>query len=170
MSAMHWVLVACAVVTGMVIPLQPGINAELGRHAGSPYVAGFVSFLGGTLVLACAMVIVRQPDAVSVRSWVGAAPWWAYLGGVIGATFVTVSLVLAPRLGAATLVAGIVTGQLIGSIVIDHYGWVGFAKQPVTWPRALGVALLITGVLVMQLGRGEASSSKHRHNTVVVDD
>ena len=165
MSTVQWLLVLCAVVTGAFIPLQPGINAELRLHAGSAFTAALVSFAGGTLVVGLVVLWIKlthQHDLPPARQWMASAPWWAYFGGLIGAMFVTVSLVLAPKLGAAVLVAGIVTGQLLGSIIIDHFGFVGFPRTAVTWPRVLGLALLILGVIVMQLGsqpqRGSATS------------
>ncbi|MEO1535101.1 MAG: DMT family transporter [Planctomycetota bacterium] len=160
MSTQQLLLVAVAVATGMIIPLQPGINAEMRLHTQSAFTASLISFIGGTLVLALAVVCVRvfvRDDLPGFGAVVKSAPWWSYLGGLVGALFVTVAVVLAPRLGAAILVAGIVTGQLIGSVVIDHFGMVGFPKVQVTWPRVVGAALLIAGVLVMQLS-GPASA------------
>ncbi|MEO1717398.1 MAG: DMT family transporter [Planctomycetota bacterium] len=148
-------LVAVAVATGMVIPLQPGINAEMRLHTQSAFTASLISFVGGTLVLAVAVVCVRLATRESlpgVGAVVRSAPWWAYLGGLVGALFVTVAVVLAPRLGAAVLVAGIVTGQLIGSVLIDHFALVGFPRVQVTWPRVVGVVLLVAGVFVIQFG------------------
>ncbi|MEL7483753.1 MAG: DMT family transporter, partial [Planctomycetota bacterium] len=145
MSTQQLLLVAIAVATGMVIPLQPGINAEMRLHTQSAFTASLISFIGGTLVLALAVVCVRvfvRDDLPGVGAVARSAPWWAYLGGLVGALFVTVAVVLAPRLGAAVLVAGIVTGQLIGSVVIDHFGMVGFPKVQVTWPRVVGASLL----------------------------
>ncbi|MEO1584797.1 MAG: DMT family transporter [Planctomycetota bacterium] len=156
MSTQQWVFIGLAVLTGMVIPLQPGMNAEMARQTGSPFVASLLSFCGGVLVLFAVVVGQRAVSGEGVQGvlgGLGSAPWWSYLGGLVGAVFVTVSVVLAPRLGAAVLVAGIVTGQLIGSLIVDHAGLVGFARQPVTWPRAIGACLLICGVVVMQLAR-----------------
>ena len=141
----------------MFIPLQPGINAEMRLHTQSAFSASLVSFMGGTLLLAVAVVCVRvfaREDLPGIGAIVRSAPWWSYLGGLVGALFVTVAVVLAPRLGAALLVAGIVTGQLMGSVLIDHFALVGFPKAQITWPRVAGAALLIAGVLVMQLSGG----------------
>lgn len=155
MSVQQLLLVGIAVATGMIIPLQPGINAEMKLHTQSAFTAALISFLGGTLLLGMAVACVRvfgKQDLPGVGVIAGSAPWWSYLGGLVGALFVTVAIVLAPRLGAAVLVAGIVTGQLIGSMVIDHFAMVGFPRVSITWPRVIGVVLLIAGVLVMQLG------------------
>lgn len=157
MSMQQLFLVAAAVATGMIIPLQPGINAEMRLHTQSAFTASLISFIGGTLLLALAVVCVRvfvRDDLPSMGSVVKTAPWWSYFGGLVGALFVTVAVVLAPKLGAAVLVAGIVTGQLVGSVVIDHFALVGFPRVQVTWPRVVGVLLLIAGVLVIQLGGG----------------
>ncbi len=155
LSTQHLVLIGIAVLTGMFIPLQPGINAEMKVHAQSAFTAALISFTGGTILLGIAVACVRvfgRSDLPGVGAIVRSAPWWAYFGGLVGALFVTVAIVLAPRLGAALLVAGIVTGQLIGSMVIDHFALVGFPRVAITWPRVLGIGLLIAGVLVIQLG------------------
>jgi len=72
------------------------------------------------------------------------------VGGAFGAFYVAASIVAAPRLGAAALVAAIVAGQSIASVVVDHYGWVGFEPKPVNAGRLLGMALVGTGVALVR--------------------
>ncbi len=150
---MQWLLLAMAFGCGLILPLQPGINAQLRTHLDSPFAAALVSFTVGMLILLVVTAVAGRP-AAGVIARLDEVPWWAWLGGVIGAVFVTVSIVVAPRLGATLLVAGVVTGQLIGSLAIDHFGLVGFAVTPITWTRVLGVVLLLSGVLVVQLSPG----------------
>lgn len=147
---MLWLLVLLAVAVGMIIPLQPGVNAELRTHLGNPLLASWVSFAGGLVCLTVFSLAARAglPSASAIAS----APWWAWFGGALGAAFVTVTLILAPRLGAVLLVGSVVTGQLLGSVVVDRFGLVGFPKEPVTPLRLLGVGLLLAGVVVVQLG------------------
>ncbi|TVQ60844.1 MAG: DMT family transporter [Phycisphaerales bacterium] len=152
-----WVLVLVAVFAGMLLPLQPGINAELRLHVRSATMAAAVSFATGLVLLILAAAAMRSgvPTLVELR----AAPWWAWLGGAIGAGFVLASLVLAPKLGATLLVGSVVTGQLIASLVIDQYGLVGYKPQPINVGRVLGVCLLVVGVLLVQFSSDPPGTS-----------
>jgi transporter family-2 protein len=77
-------------------------------------------------------------------------PWWGWTGGLLGALYIAASVVLAPRLGAAVLVASIVAGQLAAALVLDHFGLIGFAQKSVTPVRACGAVLLFIGVYLIQ--------------------
>ena len=87
-----------AVAAGVMLPLQFGINAQLSHWVSSPLRASFVSFLVGTLVLLVVSATVRKPLPSLDR--LAHVPWWAWLGGVLGAFYVTGSIVSAPKLGA----------------------------------------------------------------------
>jgi transporter family-2 protein len=73
-----------------------------------------------------------------------------WLGGLLGAFFVCASIVLTPRLGTATTVGLFLAGQVIASIIIDHFGLFGITVQPASLPRLLGALLIIVGVAVVQ--------------------
>jgi bacterial/archaeal transporter family-2 protein len=143
-----WVYLLFAFAGGVVLPLQAGINAELGHWLGSPVRAAFVSFLVGTLVLFVATALVFKP----LPSWakLGDAPWWIWIGGALGAFYVAASIVTAPKLGAAQLVALVVAGQAIASLVADQFGWVGFETKHISAGRALGMALVFAGVALVR--------------------
>jgi bacterial/archaeal transporter family-2 protein len=142
------ILLLLAIGAGVLLPVQAGINAQLRSGVGSPLVAGLVSFLVGTVGLAAVVVLLRAP--VTLRpAWV-ASPWWYWMGGLLGATFVVASIVLAPRLGAATMVAAIVAGQMIASLLLDQYGLLGFPTHPISGVRVLGAVLVIGGVILVQ--------------------
>lgn len=141
-----WLLLALA--AGLVIPLQPAINAQLRRHAAdSSLVAALISFAVGMVVLLAVAAAVRVK--VSALSTLSAAPWWAWTGGILGAFFVTITILLTPRLGVGLLVACVVVGQLIGSLGIDHFGIAGVQKRPVNAGRLLGVGLMVLGMIVV---------------------
>lgn len=141
-------IVLAAIAVGVMVPAQAGINAELRRHLGSPIVVSAISFVIGLVLLIGASAATRAevPSLAKLSS----APWWSYLGGAMGAAFVLTGVVAAPRLGAALLVASMVAGQLIGSVVIDHFGWLGFIERPITLARIAGVLLLAGGVFLLQ--------------------
>jgi bacterial/archaeal transporter family-2 protein len=143
-----WLYLLFAFAGGVVLPFQAGINAELADWLGSPVRAAFVSFLVGTLVLLAAAALVFKP----LPSWerLGEAPWWVWVGGALGAVYVAASIVSAPKLGAATLIALVVAGQALASLVVDHFGWVGFEAKHITAGRIAGMALVGAGVTLVR--------------------
>ena len=71
---------------------------------------------------------------------------WAWLGGLLGAFYVAVATVVGPRIGAAALLALTVLGQLMASLLVDQFGWLGFPLQPLSATRIAGAVLLLGGV------------------------
>jgi transporter family-2 protein len=79
------------------------------------------------------------------------APWmWA--GGAFGVCFISLALVLLPKLGASGFMALALAGQVVASLVLDHFGWFGLVQRQVSLPRVLGALLLIGGVVLIQFG------------------
>lgn len=79
-----------------------------------------------------------------------AAPWWAWSGGILGAVFILLVILLLPSLGAATLLALVVAGQMTAAVLMDHFGAFGLAQQSLSISRLLGVALVIAGVVLIK--------------------
>ncbi len=136
-----------AILAGAALPVQFAVNSELRGAVGGPVTAAAISFLVGTLALAAAVLLSRQE--VPALSGVTQAPWWAWTGGLLGAFLVAASIILTPRLGAATTVTFIVAGQILASIILDHFGLLNLPVHPVTLQRLGGAALVIAGVIVV---------------------
>lgn len=143
--ALYLALILLGLAVGAGMASQAGINAELRRGLGSPLQAAFISFAIGTLLLGTLVWFQREP----LPTGASGLPWWAWLGGVLGAFNITASLILAPRLGALALVAVVTSGQVLTSLLLDHRGWLGFPQQPVTASRLLGGALVLVGLLLV---------------------
>jgi bacterial/archaeal transporter family-2 protein len=142
------VFLLMALAAGVLLPVQAGLNAQLRSALGTPVAAALVSFLVGTASLSLVALLLRTPLPLG-RAWAVTSPWqWS--GGVIGAVYVLAAIVLAPKLGAATLIAAVVAGQMITSLLLDQYGLVGFPVHPLTLVRVLGAALVIAGVILIQ--------------------
>ncbi|HKV76099.1 MAG TPA: DMT family transporter [Gemmatimonadales bacterium] len=141
-------LLVAAILVGMGLPLQAGINAQLRLGLGHPLLAALVSFAVGTLALALATLLLRLsfPPATALAQ----IAWWQWTGGLIGAVYIFAAVILAPRLGATALIGAIVAGQMVASLVYDHFGVAGFPVQPVTLPRIVGVLLIGAGVWLVQ--------------------
>jgi transporter family-2 protein len=77
--------------------------------------------------------------------------WMSWTGGLFGAMYIAVSIFLLPRLGAATLIALLVGGQMLGSLAFDHFGVLGLSVQHVSLTRSVGAALLVAGVMLIRL-------------------
>jgi bacterial/archaeal transporter family-2 protein len=144
-----WAYLAFAFAAGAMLPIQFGINAQLAHWIDSPLRATLVSFVVGTLALFLAVLAFARGWPGSDR--IGGAPWWVWIGGLLGAFYVLGSVVTAPRLGAATLVAGILAGQAVASLLVDHFGWVGFDENPVTPGRLAGMGLVAAGVVLVRV-------------------
>jgi transporter family-2 protein len=142
------VLLLLAIAMGVVLPVQAGVNAQLRTVLGSPLAAALVSFLVGSASLALLTLVAREPLHLA-SAWAHSL-WWYWIGGLLGAIYVAGIIVLAPRLGAATLIAAVVAGQMITSLVLDQYGWVGFPSHPISPARLAGAALIIGGVLLVR--------------------
>ncbi len=145
---MAWPYVLFAFAAGAALPVQFGINAQLSSWLDSPVRAAFVSFLTGAIILAVAAALLFKPLPSGSR--LGHAPWWVWIGGAFGAFYVVATIVAAPRLGAATVVAVIVAGQSLASVVVDHYGWIGFEPRHVSAGRLVGMALVGSGVALVR--------------------
>lgn len=135
-----------AALVGASLTVQAGMNATVRAAVGSPVLAAIVNFVVGLAALACVAV------ASGARWTPGSAatvPAWAWFGGLLGAVYVAAYIVLVPRLGAVTLIALTIAGQMIAALAVDHFGIIGFPQSPVTPARLLGVALLVAGVLLI---------------------
>ncbi len=138
--------VLVGVGAGCLVGMQAPINSRLGRTVGS-IEAATVSFLVGTLALVLVLLIAR--GGTGDLGQIGRAPWWALVGGLLGAVYVSVALVAVRTLGASGLTAVVITGQLTISVVIDRFGLLGVARQAVSVQRIAGLVLLVAGVLLV---------------------
>jgi transporter family-2 protein len=138
--------VLLGVGAGCLVGMQAPINSRLGRSVGSVEAATF-SFLVGTAALVLILLVAR--GGIGGLGHVGRAPWWALVGGLLGAVYVSVALVAVRTLGASGLTAVVIGGQLAISVAIDRFGLLGVARQSVGVQRILGLALLAVGVVLV---------------------
>ena len=142
------VFLLIALLAGALLPTQAGVNLQLRHLLGHPLAATLVSFVVGTVALAALVAALRVPLPIGA-AW-ARGEWWPWVGGLLGAVYIGATIVAAPRLGAATLVAALVAGQMVASLALDHFGWVGFDVHPVTLWRLAGAALIVGGVVLVQ--------------------
>jgi transporter family-2 protein len=137
------------VAAGCSVALQQLLNANLGKALQSTWWAGFVSYLGGTLVML--LILVLAGDRSLSSAMIARAPWVSWTGGIFGAAFIATSILMVPRLGTATVVTLVVAGQLLSSLAFDHFGLLGTPQHHVTMLRLAGAACVITGAVLIRM-------------------
>jgi len=137
-----------ALLTGAAIAVQALANSRLRDALGTPVWAAIAQFVVGLLALVVVAFVARQP--APILSGLGRMPAWAWVGGIVGALFIVVSIVLTPRLGTAVTLATITVGQLVAALLLDHYGWLGSPVIRLSLPRVLGAACLLLGIVLMR--------------------
>jgi len=135
---LSWLFFAVAFLVGALIPLQTGTNARLKEAFGEALPAVIVSSSIGIILLVALTLGARTP-------W----PSLASLGGALGAVYAVATVLLARELGAAPLTALVVTGQLVCSVMLDHFGWVGFTEHAAGMGRIVGCLLMIAGFFLI---------------------
>jgi transporter family-2 protein len=115
---------------------------------GHPILASLVSFVVGTAALLTYALILRLP--LPATQSLTQSPWWVWTGGLLGAFFVTATIIVAPRLGAAISVSLIIAGQLLVALALDHFGLLGFPERPLNGWRVMGAVLLVIGVALIR--------------------
>ena len=137
-----------ALAAGAMMPTQAAINNKLASYVESPISAAFISFLIGTIALFVYMLATGTP--ISGLAGIKDAPPVAWLGGLLGAFFVTSAVILAPRIGVAMTFSLIVAGQMLITLVLDHFGFLGLPVTKVSWARVGGILLITLGVVIIR--------------------
>jgi transporter family-2 protein len=141
-------VIAAALGAGVAFVLQQAVNASLRASIGSVAWAGFVSYLGGTI---CMMVLAAlMGEGFPAAALWTTAPWWKWTGGIFGAIYIAASILLVPRIGVATFIGFLLAGQMICSLVMDHFGLMGLSPQPIGITRLLGAVMLVGGAILVR--------------------
>ncbi len=145
-----WFYLASAVALGVLLAIQPLMNAVLARAIGSPYGAASISILVAFLGALALIAITGRGD--TSRSALASVPWWIYLAGLAGTAFVAGGVVIAPVTGALLFFLCVIAGQLLGATLADHVGAFGLDIRPASLPRLAGIALVLAGVVLVRTG------------------
>lgn len=141
-------LALVALVAGALVPLQAGSNAELGRALGHPLWATVVSLLVSLIAIIPVILLMRV--SAPVLNQVGQLPMWVWFGGIAGVIYITSALLLVPRLGATNFMVCVIAGQILISLIMDHFGLMHLPVKEVNIGRVSGVILVLCGVLMVQ--------------------
>jgi transporter family-2 protein len=137
-----------ALVAGAMMPTQAAINNKLAGYVASPISAAFISFIVGTVGLLVYVLATGTPlsNLLNIKD----APPIAWIGGLLGAFFVTCTVILAPRIGVAMTFSLIVAGQMLITLVLDHFGFLGLPVKEISLARLGGILLITAGVVIIR--------------------
>ena len=144
---MSWVAFILAILSGAATTVQAGSNSQLKESLGDPKAALLINYIIGLIGIVAFIAFVGMPRPGA--STMANTPWWAWTGGLLGIGYGLAVVLLAHRLGAATLVSAVVTGQLICSVLLDHFGWMGFDNHTASPLRITGCGLMIAGFILI---------------------
>jgi transporter family-2 protein len=136
--------IVLAVFAGMGNSFQAPINAALGKFVGVVE-SSCISFSVGTLSLLVVSLVAGQGSILKIAD----APPYLWVGGILGAFYVTTALFVVPRIGAAVMIAAIITGQMTAAVIIDQIGLLGIPKNPIDLYRIGGLACLAVGIKLL---------------------
>lgn len=144
MKYLFYILPALA---GITITTQAGINSQLRVAINNPWVAAFVSFLVGTVILGLIIIGTKQP--IPSFEQIKGIQLYKYSGGLLGAFFVTVVIFTVQRIGSANVFALVIASQFIMALLYDHFGLFGLPQTNISWVKLLGSVMLIAGAYLV---------------------
>lgn len=139
MSGATSIVVAAAVVAGIMVTVQAQMIAALEVRLGSVPAVTLTFMTGG--VLAAGLLAFLRPDVSAWRT----VPWWAWLGGVAGLVLVFGLSYAVPRIGVTSTLTVIIAVQLAVALLFEHFGWLEAVQRPVDLWRLVGLVLLAIG-------------------------
>ncbi len=134
---------------GVFLASQAPINAALAKSLGDPVLAACISFGIGFVILA---VLSAVRGAWPSGSAMAAAPWWSWLGGLLGAFYVAVVIWGVPQLGVVSTVAALIFGQVAAALILDAVGAFGLPVQAITWQRLVAAGMILGGLVLSRSG------------------
>ena len=140
--------VALALLAGAALPVQGATNARLRADLDAPITAGAWSFVVAAAAMVAVLALARTAPRLDGLERV---PWWGWLGGLCGATYVTSVFLLIPEIGVAPTIGLTVAGQQIASVFVDRHGLLRLPRRPITAVRLVGIMTLLAGVALIQV-------------------
>lgn len=145
MNKLIWL--AIAFVAGSFLPIQAGLNNKMGKSLDNPLYASFISFVVGAITVGLYILLTKQSG-----TWSGlkTAPSYVWLAGALGAFYVTAIILSFPLIGPALTFGLVVAGQMVISILLDHFKILVAQPHPINIWRIVGVLLIVGGVIIIR--------------------
>lgn len=145
MNKVIWIMIA--LLSGAFLPIQAALNTKLGKSLENPIYASMISFIVGAISVATYILITKQQV---VLSGLRTAPYYVFIAGVLGAFYVTAIVLAFPKIGPALTFGLVVAGQMLISILLDHFNILVAQQHPINMWRLLGITLIVIGVIIIR--------------------
>jgi transporter family-2 protein len=142
--------VLIALLAGAVLPVQALINGRLSGGLGSPLAAASVSFFVAMIALVAAQLFLRTP--LPSIGQAASIPVWIWLGGLLGAVYVTGAIVSVGAIGTTTAICFVIAGQIGAALLVDRFGLLGAASHPLSLAKLCGATLVLAGAVIAVRG------------------
>ncbi|GJD64057.1 DMT family transporter [Methylobacterium frigidaeris] len=136
-------------VAGALMAVGVVWNSQLRGALVNPWLAATVSFL--PVVFAFALMTLLKPTPLPTRKDLAGVRWWMPLAGLTGAVAVFAGLLFVDKVGAGALNGLLITANLLTSVALDHFGWLGMRRVEAGPPRLLGAALMVGGIVLISV-------------------
>lgn len=137
---------ALALVSGILMAVQGSLNTALSKAVGL-WEATFVVHVTGAALLIVILFLFKIGRGNLAA--IGQAPWYSYLGGVVGVFIIYLVAASIPKVGVANATTAIIVGQVLTAVLIDHFGGFGLERMPCGWNQLAGLALLAIGAKLL---------------------
>ncbi|TBL80422.1 DMT family transporter [Paenibacillus thalictri] len=150
---MEKIFILLFIVAGIGLSSQAAINGGLGKTIGA-LEATFVSFMVGTIVLFLMILFFGKGNVLQVFT----VPKWQLVGGLIGAAYIAILTFAVPKIGVGVSIISVICGQILMSMLVDHFGWFNTAKFPITGSKVVGLVFLIVALIFLAHGNAAKAS------------
>ncbi|MGV3042973.1 DMT family transporter [Staphylococcus rostri] len=138
-------------IFGFAPPIQAAINSALGQSVGSPIFAALVSFTVGAVTLFVITAIThRRFNILRVHPEYGSLRWWHFLGGILGLLYVVTNIILTAQIGVTYTLITVMLGQIVISLIIDHFGLLGITPRKISQQRIMGLIIILLAICLIQ--------------------
>ena len=146
---MRYILMVSTLFIGAILPVQAVLNTKLGKQTGGPLISSLLSFLVGLICLFIINLFANY-SAFTNMKLLSVSPWYVWMGGLLGAIYVSCVIFVNQQQGVALTFALVVAGQIFISLLIDHFGLFGSFVRPLSIPKIIGALLIIAGLVLIK--------------------
>lgn len=140
---LKYILPLLALIGGMGLAAQGQINGGLGRKIGV-IESAFMNFAVGTLILLLILIFFGNGNISAVTT----VPKWQIIGGLLGSFFVLIQVLVVPKIGVSTTFIAVIVGQIILSVIIDHFGLFGGNRFPIDKQKMIAILLMLAALFL----------------------
>lgn len=141
---MRYISYLLALIAGAALSFEGAIYAELGKTVGQVETS-FYNFFMGSIIMGLLWIFFGKGDL----SYTLKAPKWTLLGGGLGVVYLTAIVVSVPYVGVGISMVAVIIGQLVMSMVIEHFGWLGSKKTKINKEKIFAVISMIIALILI---------------------